>query len=55
VAWATSGDSLVTMKTPTRAVVLIEARGAVGLARAARNRCGSERGRAQGFEDSFNE
>jgi hypothetical protein len=34
------------MKTPTRAVVLVEVLGAIGLARAAKNRCGGERGRA---------
>jgi hypothetical protein len=34
------------MKTPTRAVVVVEALGAVGLARAAKNQCGGEQGRA---------
>jgi hypothetical protein len=34
------------MKTPTGAVVLVEALGAVGLARAARNRCGGKQGQA---------
>jgi hypothetical protein len=40
------GGSPVMIKTPTRAVVHVEVVGAVGLARAAKNRCGGERGRA---------
>jgi hypothetical protein len=40
------GGSPTMMKTPTGAVVLVEAPGAVGLARAAMNRCSSEQDRA---------
>jgi hypothetical protein len=41
------------MKTPTEAVVLVEALGAVGLARAAMNRCGGEWGQVQELEEPF--
>jgi hypothetical protein len=48
--WVTTrvpyGSSTVMMKTPTRAVVLIEVSRVVGLAQAAKNQCGGERGRA---------
>jgi hypothetical protein len=47
------GGSAVMMKTPTGAVVLIEALGVVGLARAAKNQCGGEWGRVQELEDPF--
>jgi hypothetical protein len=47
------GGSPVMLKTPTGAVVLVEALGGVGLARAAKNRCGGERGRVQELEDPF--
>jgi hypothetical protein len=40
VLWQFSGDD----EDPTGAVVHVEASGAVGLARAAKNRCGGERG-----------
>jgi hypothetical protein len=46
MVWESYGGSLAMMKTPTGAVVLVEALGAVGLAQAAKNRCGGERGRA---------
>jgi hypothetical protein len=35
------------VRTPMRAVVLVEAPGAVGLTRVARNQCGSERDEAR--------
>jgi hypothetical protein len=47
------GSSLMMMKTPTEVVVLVEALGVVGLARAAKNRCGGEWGQVQELEDLF--
>jgi hypothetical protein len=46
-AWAAYGGSSSKVRTPMRAVVLIEAPGAVGLAWEARDRCGGERGEAK--------
>jgi hypothetical protein len=53
MAGVSYGGSSVMMKTPTEAVVLVEALGAVGLARAAMNRCGGEWGQFQELEDPF--
>jgi hypothetical protein len=47
------GGSPAMMKTPMGAVVLVEALGAVGLARGVKNQCGDERGRVQELEDPF--
>jgi hypothetical protein len=41
------------IKTPTRVVVHVEALGAVGFSRPAKNRCGGKRGRVQELEDPF--
>jgi hypothetical protein len=41
------------MKTPMGAVVLVEALGAVRLARGVKNQCCDERGRVQELEDPF--
>jgi hypothetical protein len=47
------GSSSMMMKTPTEVVVLVEALGVVGLARAAKNQCGGEWGQVQELEDPF--
>jgi hypothetical protein len=47
VAWAAYGGLPSRVRTPMRAVVLVEAPGAVGLTRVARNRCGGERDEAR--------
>jgi hypothetical protein len=45
--WVASGGSSAMMKMPMRAVILVEALGAVGLARTVNNQCGGERGEAR--------
>jgi hypothetical protein len=47
------GGSPMMIKTPTRVVVHVEALGAVGFSRPAKNRCGGKRGRVQELEDPF--
>jgi hypothetical protein len=49
VPWWFSGD----IDDTYGVVVPVEALGGVGLARVAKNRCGSERGRGQELEDPF--
>jgi hypothetical protein len=47
------GGSPMMIKTPIGVVALVEALGAVGFSRLAKNRCSGKQGRVQELEDPF--